>query len=198
MAKFLDYNPDQAYLLPPSVRDVLSSGHLCFFCAGAWWRKLNLSAFRDGYGTEGGPAYAPEMLVFGLVVRLRPGGDQFAAAGAAHSRGYGVSLFGGRSGAGSLDAERFSGDGHARGLNDLFTRRGGGWRGPTDWAAWATWPSTRRAIAANASRNRIDSEPALRSARGARHSAGHLPLAESSANAEDSQRRWRATKWAAK
>ena len=31
MGKFLDYNPDQAYLLPPSVRDVLGSGHLCFF-----------------------------------------------------------------------------------------------------------------------------------------------------------------------
>ena len=31
MGKFLEYNPDQAYLLPPSVRDVLGSGHLCFF-----------------------------------------------------------------------------------------------------------------------------------------------------------------------
>src|SRR5882762_5505897 len=62
MAKFLDYNPDQAYLLPPSVRDVLSSGHLCFFVRGLV-AKLNLSAFRDEYGTEGGPAYAPEMLV---------------------------------------------------------------------------------------------------------------------------------------
>src|SRR5438094_683723 len=31
MGKFLDYNPDQAYLLPPSVRDVLGEGHLCFF-----------------------------------------------------------------------------------------------------------------------------------------------------------------------
>jgi hypothetical protein len=38
MAKFLDYNPDQAYLLPPSVRDVLGSGHLCFL-SGAWWRN---------------------------------------------------------------------------------------------------------------------------------------------------------------
>jgi hypothetical protein len=31
MSKFLDYNPDQVYLLPPSVRDVLREGHLCFF-----------------------------------------------------------------------------------------------------------------------------------------------------------------------
>ena len=31
MAKFLDYNPDQVYLLPPTVRDVLKPDHLCFF-----------------------------------------------------------------------------------------------------------------------------------------------------------------------
>ena len=61
MGKFLDYNPDQAYLLQPNVRDVLGPGHLCFFlrCVVA---KLNLSAFREEYGSEGGPAYAPEML----------------------------------------------------------------------------------------------------------------------------------------
>jgi len=33
---------------------------------------------------------------------------------------------------------------HARGLNDC-SRAWWSWRGPTDWAAWATWPSTRRA-----------------------------------------------------
>jgi transposase len=62
MAKFMEYSPDQAYLLPPSVRDVLSPGHLCFFVRGLV-EKLNLSAFRDEYGPEGGPAYAPEMMV---------------------------------------------------------------------------------------------------------------------------------------
>jgi hypothetical protein len=36
MAKCLDYNPDQAYLLPPSVRDVLGSGHLCFLSGERW------------------------------------------------------------------------------------------------------------------------------------------------------------------
>ena len=61
MAKFLEYNPDQAYLLPPSVRDVLGSDHLCFFVRRVV-AKLNLEAFRKEYGEEGGPAYAPEML----------------------------------------------------------------------------------------------------------------------------------------
>ena len=61
MGKFFDYDPDQAYLLPPSVRDVLGPEHLCFFLRGVVAR-LDFSAFRNEYGTEGGPAYAPEML----------------------------------------------------------------------------------------------------------------------------------------
>jgi len=34
MSRFRQYNPDQAYLLPPSVRDELGSDHLCFFIRG--------------------------------------------------------------------------------------------------------------------------------------------------------------------
>ena len=62
MAKFLDYNPEQRYLLPPSVHDVLGPDHLCFFVRRVV-AKLNLGAFRNEYSEEGGPAYAPEMLV---------------------------------------------------------------------------------------------------------------------------------------
>jgi hypothetical protein len=54
MGKFLDYNPDQAYWLPPSVRDVLGPGHLCFFLRRVV-AKLNLEAFRNEYGVEGRP-----------------------------------------------------------------------------------------------------------------------------------------------
>jgi hypothetical protein len=31
MSRFKPYSPDQAYLLPPSVKDELEEGHLCFF-----------------------------------------------------------------------------------------------------------------------------------------------------------------------
>ena len=31
MGRFLPYQPDQAYLLPPSVKDELGADHLCFF-----------------------------------------------------------------------------------------------------------------------------------------------------------------------
>src|SRR5216684_1128703 len=56
MANFLEYNPEQAYLLPPTVREVLGEGHLCFFVHGAV-EKLNLQEFEAGYSDEGHPAY---------------------------------------------------------------------------------------------------------------------------------------------
>src|SRR4029077_4853490 len=80
MSKFLDYNPDQAYLLPPSVRDVLGAGHLCFFFRRVM-AKLNLDVFRNEYGEEGGPAYAPEMLVSVWLYAY--------ASGLTSSRGFG-------------------------------------------------------------------------------------------------------------
>ena len=41
MANFLEYNPEQAYLLPATVREVLGEGHLCFFVQGVV-EKLDL------------------------------------------------------------------------------------------------------------------------------------------------------------
>jgi transposase len=162
MAKFLDYNPEQAYLLPPSVRDVLGPEHLCFFVR-RMVAKLNLSAFRDEYGEEGGPAYAPEMLVsvwlyaYALGVsssrrleqRIREDlAFRYLAAGATPDHW-------------TLNEFRRR---HAKGLNDLFTQ-------VVEVARAARMgklghvaiDSTR--IAANASRNRIDTEQALRDAR---------------------------------
>ena len=162
MAKFFDYNPEQAYLLPPSVSDVLGGEHLCFFVRRVV-QKLNLSRFRDEYGTEGGPAYAPEMLVsvwlyaYALGVsssrrleqRIREDlGFRYLAAGAAPDHW-------------TLNDFRRR---QARGLNDLFTQvvevaRAAG-MGKLGHVAI---DSTR--IAANASRNRVDSETSLRKAR---------------------------------
>lgn len=162
MAKFLDYNPDQAYLLPPSVRDVLGPDHLCFFIRRVVAR-LNLSAFRDEYGEEGGPAYAPEMLVsvwlyaYALGVtssrrleqRIREDlAFRYLAGGAAPDHW-------------TLNEFRRR---HAKGLNDLFTQvvevaR----KAKLGKLGHVAIDSTR--LAANASRNRIDTEQALREAR---------------------------------
>lgn len=60
--KFLPYNPDQAYLLPPRVADVLGEDHLCFFLRRVVDR-LDLSALEQAYEDEGRPAYHPTLLV---------------------------------------------------------------------------------------------------------------------------------------
>jgi transposase len=162
MAKFFDYNPDQAYLLPPSVRDVLGPGHLCFFlrCLVA---KLNLDTFRNEYAGEGGPAYAPEMLVsvwlyaYALSVtssrrleqRIREDlAFRYLAGGATPDHW-------------TLNAFRRR---HGKGLNDLFTQvlelaRASG----LGRLGHVAIDSTR--IAANASRDRMDTEQALRNER---------------------------------
>ena len=62
MSRFKDYSPDQAYLLPPSVRDELGSDHLCFFVRRVVGR-LDLSRFEQAYGAEGGALYAPELML---------------------------------------------------------------------------------------------------------------------------------------
>ncbi len=101
---------------------------------------------------------------FGLVVRLRAGGEQFAAAGAARSRRFGVSLFGERGGAGSLDTERVPAA-TQQGVERFVHASGGA--GAGQWLlgglGHVAIDSTR--VAANASRNRVDTEQALREAR---------------------------------
>jgi transposase len=162
MAKFWDYNPEQAYLLPPSVHEVLGADHLCFFLRRVV-AKLNLSAFREEYGEEGGQAYAPELLAsvwlyaYALGVtssrrleqRIREDlAFRYLAGGAAPDHW-------------TLNAFRRR---HGKGLNDLFTQvvevaR----KAKLGQLGQVAIDSTR--VAANASRNRLDSEQALRNAR---------------------------------
>lgn len=62
MTRFLPYNPDQAYLLPPNVKDVLGSDHLVFFVHEVV-ERLDLEEFAQAYGDEGGAVYAPELML---------------------------------------------------------------------------------------------------------------------------------------
>ncbi len=68
--KYLTYNPEQGYLLPPSVRDILGETHVCFFVHQAV-ERLELSAFEQGYVEEGRPAYHPALLL--KVAIVEPG-----------------------------------------------------------------------------------------------------------------------------
>jgi transposase len=62
MSRFLPYSPDQAYLLPPSVKDVLGENHLAFFVHHVV-ERLDLQEFEAAYSEEGGTLYAPAMLL---------------------------------------------------------------------------------------------------------------------------------------
>ncbi len=62
MSRFLEYSPEQAYLLPPSVKDELGADHLSFFLHRVV-ERLDLSEFEQAYGEEGGALYAPALML---------------------------------------------------------------------------------------------------------------------------------------
>ena len=62
MSRFFAYDPDQAYLLPPNVKDVLGNEHLCFRLH-QMVEQLEVSRFEEGYGAEGRRAYPPRMML---------------------------------------------------------------------------------------------------------------------------------------
>jgi len=160
--KFLTYNPDQAYLLPPSVREVLGDDHLCFFVHRAV-EQLDLRGFEQDYVEEGNPAYHPALLlkvwlyayILGLTsshrLEQRIQEDlafRYLAGGAAPDYW-------------TLNAFRRR---HGRALNDVFTQvvelaRSLG----LARLGHVAIDSTR--IAANASRHRVDSVKTLRAER---------------------------------
>jgi transposase/IS5 family transposase len=62
MPNFYEYNPEQGYLLPPHVREVLGEEHLCFFIHRVV-ERFELEEFEQGYSEEGHPAYHPALLL---------------------------------------------------------------------------------------------------------------------------------------
>jgi transposase len=149
-------------LLPPSVRDVLGSGHLCFFVRRVV-AKLNLDVFRNEYGEEGGPAYAPELLVSVWLYAYALGVTSSRRLEQRIREDLAFRYLAGGAGPDHWTLNAFRRR-HAQGLNDLFTRvvelaRASG----LGKLGHVAIDSTR--IAANASRNRIDREQALREAR---------------------------------
>src|ERR1700674_4211957 len=62
MSRFFAYDPNQAYLLPPNVKDVLGGEHLCFRLH-AMVEQFDLSQFEQAYAAEGRLAYPPSMML---------------------------------------------------------------------------------------------------------------------------------------
>ncbi len=162
MSRFKIYSPDQAYLLPPSVRDELGEKHLCFFVRGMM-ERLDMRVFEHSYSTEGGELYAPQLM---LGVWLYAYALGITSARQVERRlvedlAFRYLAAGERIDNWALSAFRRR---HGRALNDVFTQ-------VLEWAQQqgmvklgrVAIDSTR--IAANASKDRVDSEQALRDTR---------------------------------
>ena len=53
---------EQVYLLPPTIREVLAAGHLCFFIEQIM-KKLDLEPFEHAYSEEGDSLYHPALML---------------------------------------------------------------------------------------------------------------------------------------
>lgn len=62
MSRFLTYSPEQGFLLPPNVKEVLGSDHLCFFVHEVV-ERLDLKPLLDVYGKDGGTLYHPSLML---------------------------------------------------------------------------------------------------------------------------------------
>lgn len=62
MSRYIPYNPDQVWLLPPSVLDELGADHLAVFVHRVV-ERLDLTAWRNESSDEGRPGYPPQLLL---------------------------------------------------------------------------------------------------------------------------------------
>lgn len=62
MSRYIVYNPDQVWLLPPSVREELGEDHLAIF-VHELVERLDLKHFESEYSEEGRPGYPPQLLL---------------------------------------------------------------------------------------------------------------------------------------
>jgi len=162
MSRFRVYSPDQAYLLPPSVRDELGEKHLCFFVREVIGH-LDMSVFEQSYSPEGGELYAPQLMlgVWLYAYALGITSARLVERRLVEDLAFRYLAAGERVDNWALSAFRRR---HGRALNDAFTQ-------VLEWArahgmgklGRVAIDSTR--IAANASKDRIDTEQALRDTR---------------------------------
>lgn len=162
MSKFRAYAPEQAWLLPPSVQDVLGEGHLSCFIHEIV-ERLDISKIEKSYSEEGQPGYHPKLLlkVWLYAYCLGVTSSRRVAQRTREDLGFRYLAGGAEPDHWTLNAFRRR---HPRALNDLFTQ-------VLEWARGLGWgrlghvalDSTR--VAANASRDRILSEEGLRQKR---------------------------------
>jgi transposase len=178
--RFLPYNPDQAYLLPPTLAEVLGPGHLCFFLRRVV-ERLDLSDFERAYDEEGQPGYHPALLVSVWLYAYALGitSSRRLEQRVREDLGFRYLAGGAQPDFWTLNEFRRR---HPKALNDLFTQvvelaRAAG----LGRLGHVAIDSTR--LKASASPNRVDSEQKLRAARA--KIRGQIRRWQKAADAED-------------
>jgi transposase len=62
VSRYVTYNPEQVWLLPPSVREELGEGHLAVF-VHELVERLDLRRFEEESSEQGRPGYPPQLLL---------------------------------------------------------------------------------------------------------------------------------------
>jgi transposase len=62
VSRYIPYNPEQAWLVPPSVQDELGPDHLVFFLHSVV-ERLDLRRFEAEHADDGRPSYPPHLLL---------------------------------------------------------------------------------------------------------------------------------------
>ncbi len=62
VSRYVEYNPEQVWLLPPSVRDELGEGHLAVF-VHELVERLGLERFEAESSEQGRPGYPPQLML---------------------------------------------------------------------------------------------------------------------------------------
>jgi len=140
MSRYLPYNPDQGYLVPPRVEEVLDADHLCFFIHRVV-ERLDLGGFEEAYSAAGGMLYHPSLMlkVWLYAYALGVTSSRRLERRIREDLAFRYLAGGARPDYWALNAFRRR---HGRAINDCFTQVVEMARG-LGLGSWGRWPSTR-------------------------------------------------------
>jgi transposase len=69
---FIQLSRDQTWLLPPDIRDMISSDHICYL-VDSFVEEIDFTEFEDRYEGAGHPAYHPRRLCKVLIQAMVDG-----------------------------------------------------------------------------------------------------------------------------
>jgi len=120
VSRYVAYNPDQVWLLPPSVREELGEGHLAVF-VHELVERLDLRQFEAESSEQGRPGYPPQLLLKVWLYAYALGVTSSRRLEQRIREDLGFRLLAGQLKPDHWTLNQFRG-GHPRALNDVFTQ----------------------------------------------------------------------------